>query len=107
MQGRAGICLFDLPWQTGVNEDLSPVFLNENEGWSIHNTTIYHTIDQGKKWTTLPESSTLKKIMKDYPEVVKMQFFTAKVGWLLVAKSDQKKSLLLQTTDGGVNWSVL
>lgn len=98
---------FDLPWQTGVNEGLSPVFLNENEGWSIHNTTIYHTIDQGNKWTTLPESSTLKKIMKDYPEVVKLQFFTSKVGWLLVAKSDQKRSLLLQTTDGGVNWSVL
>lgn len=98
---------FDLPWQTGVNEGLSPVFLNENEGWSIHNATIYHTTDQGNKWTTLPESSTLKKIMKDYPEVVKLQFFTSKVGWLLVAKSDQKRSLLLQTTDGGVNWSVL
>lgn len=98
---------FDLPWQTGVNEGLSPVFLNENEGWSIHNATIYHTTDQGNKWTTLPESSTLKKIMKDYPEVVKLQFFTSKVGWLLVAKSDQKRSLLLQTTDGGANWSVL
>lgn len=98
---------FDLPWQTGVNEGLSPVFLNENEGWSIHNATIYHTIDQGAKWTTLPESSTLTKIMKDYPEVVKLQFFTSKVGWLLVAKNDQKRSLLLQTTDGGVNWRVL
>ncbi|MNJ70646.1 hypothetical protein D3C77_671210 [compost metagenome] len=68
---------------------------------------MYHTTDQGVNWTTLPKSERLAKIIQDYPEIVKLQFFTSKVGWLLVAKNDQKRSLLLQTTDGGVTWSVL
>lgn len=98
---------FNLPWQSGVNASLSPVFLNAQEGWTIHDSTVYHTTDQGANWTTLPKSERLVKIIQDYPEIVKLQFFTSKVGWLLVAKNDQKRSLLLQTTDGGVTWSVL
>lgn len=98
---------FKLPWQQGVNAELSPVFLNAKEGWTIHNTTVLHTTDQGENWTSLPQSQQLENIINDYPEIVKLQFFTSKVGWLLVAKNDQKRSLLLQTTDGGATWSVL
>lgn len=98
---------FDLSWQSGLNENLNPTFLNTKEGWVIQDDTVFHTIDQGHSWSALPESSRLKDVLKDYPEVVKLRFVSSDVGWLLVAKTDQKRSLLLQTKNGGVSWHVL
>ncbi|CAM4513964.1 hypothetical protein [Paenibacillus macerans] len=98
---------FNLSWQTGFNEELTPTFLTRNEGWTIMGSTAYYTSDQGNHWTPLPRSPKLVDIMADYPEVVKLQFFSSRVGWLLVAKEDQKRSLLLQTRDGGTSWHVL
>ncbi|MEF2967205.1 YCF48-related protein [Paenibacillus sp. M1] len=98
---------FGLPWQSADSENPSTTFLNSKEGWSLQQATLYHTLDQGRTWTVLPESEKLKEIMADYPEVVKIQFYSPNVGWLLVAQSDKKRSLLMQTQDGGVSWRVL
>ncbi|GAA0137200.1 hypothetical protein YSY43_40410 [Paenibacillus sp. YSY-4.3] len=98
---------FDSFWQNGLNESLAPAFISSGEGWMLQNSQMYHTLDQGKTWTLLPESKVLTKILTDYPEIVKLEFSTVKVGWLLVAQSNQKRSLLLQTVDGGVSWRVL
>ncbi|MGG6311131.1 WD40/YVTN/BNR-like repeat-containing protein [Paenibacillus macerans] len=98
---------FKLSWQTGMNEEFAPTFLNDQEGWTILDSTVYYTSDQGNSWDALPESKKLQQIMADYPEIVKLQFFSSRVGWLLVAKEDQQRSLLLQTQDGGRSWHVL
>ncbi|WP_235847623.1 VPS10 domain-containing protein [Paenibacillus tuaregi] len=98
---------FPIGWQTGVNQMLSPTFLNSKEGWALQSNKVYHTTTQGTKWEELPESSVLKQTMTKYPEVVKFQFYSSKVGWLLVQNNNLKRSLLLQTQDGGVHWHVL
>ncbi|MFD3257407.1 WD40/YVTN/BNR-like repeat-containing protein [Paenibacillus lentus] len=98
---------FESFWQKGLNETLPPAFASSGEGWLLHNSKVYHTLDQGKNWTALPESKVLVKILAEYPEVVKLRFSSAQVGWLLVAQSNQKRSLLLQTLDGGASWRVL
>ncbi|USB31602.1 hypothetical protein [Paenibacillus sp. YPG26] len=98
---------FPLGWQSGVNQLLSPTFLNSKEGWALQSGKVFHTTSQGVKWAELPESSVLKTTMSKYPEVVKFQFYSSKVGWLLVQTKDLKRSLLLQTKDGGIRWHVL
>lgn len=98
---------FTLPWQSGANEFLPPVFLNESLGWSIQGTTVLSTTNKGKEWIPLPESKKLTEVLLEYPSIVKLQFYSERVGWLLVSKEDQKRSLLLQTQDGGVTWHVL
>lgn len=98
---------FNLPRQTGLNEKMTPTFLNQKEGWSIQGSLVYHTLNQGASWTALPQNDKLQEIMADYPEVVKIHFFSSQVGWMLVGQSDQMRSLLLQTQDGGVSWQVL
>lgn len=98
---------FALPWQSGVNEFQPPVFLNENMGWSLQGPTVLFTTDRGKEWIPLPQSKKLTEVLVEYPEIVKLQFYSESVGWLLVTKTDQKRSLLLQTQDGGITWRVL
>ncbi|MNJ37742.1 Ycf48-like protein [compost metagenome] len=98
---------FESFWQNGLNESLKPTFVSSREGWLLHNTKVYHTSDQGKSWSELPESKVLTNILAEYPEIVKLRFSSTKVGWLLVAQSNQKRSLLLQTLDGGSSWRVL
>ncbi|MFD1270431.1 WD40/YVTN/BNR-like repeat-containing protein [Paenibacillus motobuensis] len=100
---------FDIDWITETNKGAAPFFINSLEGWNIRNGAVYHTTNQGKTWTALPVNGKLHDVMTDlaYNQVVKLQFFTAKFGWLLVAKSDGKRSLLMQTTDGGRSWRVL
>lgn len=98
---------FTLNKQTGANRNLSPVFLNALEGWAMQKGITYYTKDAGKTWSALPASSVLEKILEDYPEIVKMQMVTSKLGWILVENTDAKRSLLLQTVDGGVHWKVL
>lgn len=101
---------FGLPWQSVKSEDhelQAPYFLNEQTGWSIQGTTVLHTSNQGKDWVALPESEKLTEVLLEYREIVKMQFYSESAGWLLVSKSDHKRSLLLQTQDGGISWRVL
>ncbi|GAB6989996.1 WD40/YVTN/BNR-like repeat-containing protein [Paenibacillus pini] len=99
--------LFNMNWNTGVNKLIRPTFLNNKEGWSLHGSTLYHTLNQGKTWTALPESDILKKNLVRYPEVVKIQFQSSNVGWMLIEKSDERRSLLMQTKDGGITWNGL
>ncbi len=101
---------FGLPWQKGTgdsDDNIAITFLNSVEGWTLQDSSLYHTLDQGKSWTLLPESEKMKEVLAEYPEVVKIQFYSSKAGWLLVEKSDKKRSLLLQTQDGGASWHVL
>lgn len=98
---------FALQAQTGVNESMGPTFLNNKIGWSVVNGIVYHTNNQGKTWKALPVNTTLQKTLANYPELAKLQFFSKDVGWLLVAKNEERRSLLMQTTDGGKTWHVL
>ncbi|WP_334071193.1 WD40/YVTN/BNR-like repeat-containing protein [Paenibacillus sp. A14] len=101
------LALLGLPWQREEDGGLSTTFLNSQEGWTLQKSVIMHTVDQGKTWSPLPESRKLREVLADYPEVVKLQFHSQKTGWLLVANHDKKRSLLMQTQDGGVSWHVL
>ncbi|GGH49363.1 hypothetical protein GCM10008014_13770 [Paenibacillus silvae] len=98
---------FSLDKQTGINRNLPPVFLSPTEGWAMQKGIMYYTVDTGKTWKAYPESSVLKKIFEDYPEIVKLQMASPKLGWILVENTDAKRSLLLQTVDGGEHWKVL
>ncbi|WDI00755.1 hypothetical protein PUW25_15865 [Paenibacillus urinalis] len=98
---------FNLPSQRGVNKDLYPTFVSESEGWALQGSYVYHTIDQGETWDRLPVSQVLAEKLVDYPEVVKLQFVSPKVGWVLLENASEKKSILMQTMDGGTSWSVL
>lgn len=98
---------FNLNWSQGLNQMLPPVFLNQNEGWYLHDSIIYHTLNQGKTWEALATSRILQDYIKMYPGVVKFQFISSKSGWILLENTDNKRSLLLQTLDGGITWKVL
>ena len=73
----------------------------------MQNDKTYYTKDAGKTWKALPASQVLENILKEYPEIVKLQMVSSKLGWILVENTDAKRSLLLQTVDGGVRWKVL
>ncbi|WP_025690893.1 WD40/YVTN/BNR-like repeat-containing protein [Paenibacillus zanthoxyli] len=92
--------------RTGMNEDVPPTFLDADLGWMLNGNLLYHTTNQGKDWKALPPSDVLQSRLTMYPEIVKLQFISKEVGWLLIEKSDNKRSILLQTTNGGVNWRV-
>ncbi|MGG4481993.1 VPS10 domain-containing protein [Paenibacillus illinoisensis] len=98
---------FGLNKQKGINRNLTPAFLNASEGWVVQSGTTYQTKDSGKSWKALPGSKVLDGILEDYPEIVKLQMVSSKLGWILVENTDTKRSLLLQTVDGGLQWKVL
>lgn len=98
---------FELPAESGTDKRLYPTFVSDHIGWMLQGKTIYQTTDQGKTWSKLAGSKNLSDLLDKYPEVVKMQFVTTKVGWILLENATEKKSILMQTTDGGLNWGVL
>ncbi|MEC0371422.1 WD40/YVTN/BNR-like repeat-containing protein [Paenibacillus chibensis] len=98
---------FGLGVSKGLNQDILPTFIGPNEGWALIGSTIYHTLDQGKTWSLVSDNEVIKEKLVEYPEVVKLQFSSPRVGWLLMENNEQKSSRLLQTTDGGLNWRVL
>ncbi|MCM3783787.1 YCF48-related protein [Neobacillus mesonae] len=98
---------FNLPSQDGVNKHLYPTFVSETEGWALQGSYVYHTTNQGKDWERLPVSDVLAEKLEDYPEVIKLQFVSPKVGWVLLENASEKKSILMQTIDGGTRWNVL
>lgn len=98
---------FNLGIRTGENENVPPTFLNINDGWIINGSLVYRTTNQGKSWKALPFSSVLISKLTEFPEIVKLQFVSKEVGWLLIEKSKDKRSILLQTTNGGINWRVM
>ncbi|WP_340023833.1 YCF48-related protein [Paenibacillus sp. FSL K6-1096] len=98
---------FGRPAQSGVNRHMTPDFLNSQVGWSLEGNILYKTVNQGQSWTALPPSSVLQSKLLEYPEIVKLQFITKDVGWLLIAKEEERKSILLQTTSGGESWRVM
>lgn len=98
---------FHLNWTKGLNQALSPVFVSNTEGWYLQESILYHTIDQGKNWKALPISLVLQDYMDKYPIVVKLDFISSEVGWILLENRDEKRSLLLQTMNGGISWKVL
>lgn len=98
---------FGLKAQTGVNRQIAPTFLNSQTGWMILGDVLYHTANQGETWLPLTESGVLQSKLLEYPEIVKLQFFSEDVGWLLIEKKEDKRSILLQTTNGGISWRVM
>ncbi|MEK5254963.1 YCF48-related protein [Paenibacillus sp. FSL F4-0125] len=99
--------LFQLKSSTEGNHQSAPTFLNSQVGWAILGDTLYHTVNQGNTWLPLKESNVLQSKLEEYPETIKMQFISPEVGWLLIEKKEQKRSLLLQTTNGGISWRVM
>lgn len=98
---------FALDAQSGVNRGQAPFFIDYRTGWTIVDGVVYRTLDQGKTWRQLPESGVLQAQLEQFPEMVKLQFITRDVGWLLIEKKEDRRSILLQTTNGGVNWRVM
>jgi photosystem II stability/assembly factor-like uncharacterized protein len=98
---------FKLNTLRGINRYIPPTFLNASTGWVLNGDTLYQTHDHGATWKSLPASSVLKNKLAEYPEVVKMQFFSKDIGWLLIEKKEDKRSILLQTTNGGTSWRVM
>ncbi|MGG4220124.1 YCF48-related protein [Paenibacillus jamilae] len=82
-------------------------FLSDKEGWVITENGMSRTMDGGKTWISLKGNKVLPSKLKDYPRSVKLRFASSSVGWLLLERLDDKKSLLLKTTDGGLNWKIL
>lgn len=98
---------FELGSQKGVNRHLAPVFLTSELGWTLIDDRMYRTVNQGKEWALLPASSVLESKLLEYPEIVKLQFISEDVGWLLIEKKEDRRSILLQTVNGGVTWRVM
>lgn len=98
---------FGLNSRTGINRNVIPTFINSQMGWTLDGGILYHTTDQGLNWKALPTSSVLQSKLLEYPEIVKLEFYSADVGWLLIEKKEDKRSILLQTTNGGVSWRVM
>lgn len=98
---------FGRPPLSGMNRNLAPDFLNSMTGWSLEGNLLYKTVDQGVTWTALPASTVLQSKLLEYPEVVKLQFISSDVGWLLISKEEDRRSILLQTTNGGESWRVM
>ncbi|NGZ74616.1 WD40/YVTN/BNR-like repeat-containing protein [Saccharibacillus alkalitolerans] len=98
---------FDLPAQESLNLPIAPVFFDRLNGWMVRGAKFYRTTDGGKNWKPLPESAKLGENMEKYPEIFRVQFVSEKVGWILIGKTELRRSLLLQTLDGGVTWHVI
>ncbi|WP_410511087.1 hypothetical protein PaeBR_13310 [Paenibacillus sp. BR2-3] len=98
---------FKLNQLSGVNRNVPPTFLNSSLGWALDDNILYQTRNKGVTWKPLPASSVLQSKLIEYPEVVKLQFFSANLGWLLIEKKEDKRSILLQTTNGGISWRVI
>ena len=98
---------FTLNRQVGVNRTTPPVFLNSSMGWALKDNVLFQTKDQGTIWSPLPINKVLQSKLKEYPEVVKLQFFSENLGWLLLEKKEDKKSILLESTNGGISWRVI
>ncbi|MHA0857975.1 YCF48-related protein [Paenibacillus sp. CMAA1364] len=96
-----------LNWVQGLNHDLAPIFINGVEGWYLKESSVYHTMDQGNTWRALPFSEVLQNKMKKYPSVIKWDFISSEIGWILLENKDEERSLLLQTNNGGISWKVL
>ncbi|ETT48287.1 MULTISPECIES: hypothetical protein [unclassified Paenibacillus] len=98
---------FGRPVLSGMNRKVAPDFLNAMTGWSLEGNLLYKTVNQGVTWTALPASTVLQSKLLEYPEVVKLQFISSDVGWLLISKEEDRRSILLQTTNGGESWRVM
>ncbi|MDP4098703.1 YCF48-related protein [Paenibacillus sp. P96] len=84
-----------------------PTFLNRREGWILLDGAVHHTVDGGRSWTGFVPNRILSEMLAKYPEPVKIRFASSRVGWLLIEKAEDRKSLLMRTTDGGRTWRVL
>lgn len=98
---------FDLPSQEALNLHITPVFIDRMNGWMTRNSLIYRTNDGGRNWKALPKSKKLQENMDKYPEVFQIEFVSDKVGWILIGKTELRRSLLMQTLDGGISWHVI
>ncbi|GGO02126.1 WD40/YVTN/BNR-like repeat-containing protein [Saccharibacillus kuerlensis] len=98
---------FALPSQEALNLQIAPTFLDRMNGWMPRSSRFYRTSDGGKTWDPLPESKKLRENMEKYPEIFQVEFISEQVGWILIGKTELRRSLLLQTLDGGVTWHVI
>ncbi|WP_068775678.1 YCF48-related protein [Paenibacillus sp. FJAT-26967] len=98
---------FKIRTEKASNAFTLPFFLNDTNGWYLNKNLVYHSSDKGLTWTPLNEDKILSKTWSKYPQLTQMQFISENVGWILLETKDQKRSVLVQTKDGGKSWSVL
>lgn len=83
---------------------IPPVFYRLEDGFRMVNGIVYHSRNMGKTWTAFPKSKLLADNLKKYPNVVKLQFTSPDVGWMLIETMDKKRSRLMKTSNGGRSW---
>ncbi|GAB6930224.1 hypothetical protein JCM10914A_42070 [Paenibacillus sp. JCM 10914] len=83
---------------------LQPVFRRVYDGHRMVNGIIQHSSDMGRTWKAYPRSKLLADNLANYPNVVKLQFVSSDVGWMLIETDDKKRSRLMKSSDGGVTW---
>ena len=97
---------FPMTGDTGKGS-IQPVFRRLHDGWRMVNGIVYHTNDMGKTWKPFPRSKLLNDNLAKYPNVVKLQFTSSDVGWMLIETTDKNRSRLMKSSDGGETWQGL
>jgi photosystem II stability/assembly factor-like uncharacterized protein len=64
-----------------------------------------HTSDGGKTWSEISLDNTLKELLQQRQNIIEINFFDSKTGWMLVESRDASSITLLKTTDSGTNWA--
>lgn len=73
-------------------------FINEEDGWMIHNDQLRRTTDGGEHWVQLGEK---------FPFTVSYLFFFNSEDGILLGYSSEESCILLRTIDGGQSWDNL
>ncbi|WP_438433434.1 WD40/YVTN/BNR-like repeat-containing protein [Gorillibacterium sp. sgz500922] len=98
---------FELGALSVQEEQKPPFFLDADKGWLLNRNTLYRTVDGGRTWKTLPKDELLAKQLASKPRLIRLQFATDSIGWMLLGDTGQKRSVLLKTTDGGAHWTAV
>lgn len=97
--------------------DTAVDFVNADEWWywqleprDSRSTTpakgkFCHTSDGGKTWSEISPDNTLKELLQQGQNIMEVDFFDSKTGWMLVASRNASSNTLLKTTDGGSSWT--
>jgi photosystem II stability/assembly factor-like uncharacterized protein len=82
-------------WQISAVQEVaqSLFFVNETVGWMGTSNALWKTLDAGRTWTKLPETSGVR-------DVIQVYFLDPNRGWAV-----GRRKLMRRTDDGGMNWT--
>lgn len=106
-------------WQSG--KPTQPMgmtdFRNPDEGWQWRpeprdsgstapvKGELYRTSDGGQTWAAVSPSGVLQQLLENGQDIEELEFINENTGWVLVSANAAQPKQLLQTTDGGENWT--